>query len=173
METILLERYIKEVLKEEAEYLELPDLTWKDLRDFVNEVIDINKDKNNKELRKKIVEKGVGLILAGFGITDMFKIGQLANEGIEIVLSYIASKLYDINGKSKVKDNPFKIDQSVSELIDDKAEELFILWFGNDLKNKSKYPDDGSIGDFDMTKKLQEWLNGDGKLKYGGANITK
>ena len=175
METVLLERYIKEVLKEE-EYLELPDFTWKDLREFVKNVKEQKKSEKNKKRAKNITEKGVGLALSLLGVSDVLKIGQFAAEGLEIGLAYVLSKLYDINGKSKVKDNPFKIDPGVSKLIDDKVEERFIYYLADKLTNTSEYPDNKTIDDnFDMTTELQKFLKDSkgGAAIYGGANVTK
>ena len=173
MNNILLEKFIVESLNEQEDYLKLHDLTWKDLRDFLSEVTKAYKNNELKGLTKKITEKGVGFALIASGVQDIFELGKYAAEGLELGLSYILSKLYDINGKSKVKDNPFKIDQSISKLIDDNAEKLFILHLGEKLKDKAKYPDDASIGKFEMTKELQDWLDSEGKKEYGGANVTK
>lgn len=176
MQTILLERYIKEVLKEEEMYLELPDFTWKDLREFVENAKNQKQFKKGKEIAKNITEKGVGLALAAFGVSDILKIGQFAAEGLEIGLAYILSKLYDINGKIKVKDNPFKIDSNISKLIDDKVEEKFIYYLADKLTNTSLYPDDNPISqNFDMTTELQKFLKDakGGAAEYGGANVTK
>lgn len=173
MKNILLEKFIVESLNEQEMYLELPDLTWKDLREFVSEVIKAYKKNKLKVFTKKATEKGVGFALVASGIPDVLELGKYAAEGVELCLSYILSKLYDINGENKVKDNPFKIDQSISKLIDDKAEKKFILYLGEKLKDKAKFPDNESIGSFEMTKELQDWLSGAGKKEYGGANVTK
>lgn len=171
MSKILLERYIYSVIKEEAEYLELPDLpdnsndiTWGDLRKIVEAIRNSYK---SKDKIKKVI--GALKLVPGFaliGTVDNQFFAEVAELGIGKVLAF----LYNINGKKPSNKSNFQVDPNVSKLIDDEVERKFIFWLADFCK---KVPDDKKLVDFDMTETLQNWLDNDGASEYGGANVTK
>lgn len=175
MRTILLERYIKEVLKESDESTAVTaedldglkdenEMTWGDVRKVVEA---IRKNYKNKDKLKKII--GALKLAPGFAFIGNVD-NQFFSEVAEIGIGKILAFLYNINGKSPANKSSFQVDPNVSKLIDDKVERKFIFWLADDCK---KHDDNEKLVNFDMTEQLQQWLDNDGSSSYGGANVTK
>ena len=181
MEAILLERYIKEVLKESdesiavsAEDVDLPEIpkdknemTWGDVRKVVEA---IRKSYGRKDIARKTI-KYLNLIpgFAASAVIDDKIVGEIAEIGVAKLLALI----YNINGNKPSNKSTFQIDPHVSKVIDDDVEKEFIYWFAKHIKDKKN--DSDKLVNFDMTKELSDWLK-DKKgnaVKYGGVKIEK
>ena len=179
METILLERYIKEVLKKSdesiavsAEDVDLPkipkdenEMTWGDLRKVVEA---IRNEYGTKDIARKA--KIILNLIPGFAASALID-DKIVGEIAEIGVAKLLALAYNINGNKPPNKSTFQIDPHVSKVIDDDVEKEFIYWFAKHIKDKKN--DSDKLVDFDMTEKLQEWLAGDGKSSYGGVNVTK
>ena len=181
METTLLERYIKEVLKESdesiavsAEDVDLPkipkdenEMTWGDLRKVVEAI-------RNEYGTKDFVKKGIKIasLIPGFAASALID-DKIVGEIAEIGVAKLLALAYNINGNKPPNKSTFQIDPHVSKVIDDDVEKEFIYWFAKHIKDEKN--DSDKLVNFDMTKELSDWLK-DKKgnaVKYGGVKIEK
>lgn len=164
MNKLLLETFIKEAIKEEAEGQDISNesssetiATWGQLRKALN-------SEKRKSLSKAVLKDLIAQLPFSQGLStlehfikpDKFK-------------AYI-ERAYDLNGEGNVEDNIFKIDPEVSKIIDDKVENRFITLVSKNLNNKELFPDFEPIENLDMTKLLQKYIH---NRETENANVVR
>ena len=169
MNKLLLEDFIKETLKENStkkssidKNIPASEITWGMLRDAVEDA-----------LNDDIKEDTLSFLYDKFKLVSPSWVNYTL-EGVETSYEFIARFLaqnYNLNGASDSDQNPFEIDPNVSKILKDEVEEKFIEALSWECR---AYDDNEKIADFDMTEKLQAWLDSPhGKEEYGGANVVR
>jgi len=154
MNKLLLETFIKEVIKEETKDQNTSDessseeiKTWGQLRKALQ--------KAKAGMISKAAFKDSISFLPGSQVLNTAKIITTFSNP-EILSKYIANN-YGIDGKS-VKDNIFKIDPEISKIVSNKIEASFIAYISKKFKDKKQFPDFEPIKDFNMTEELHEYI---------------
>ena len=152
MNKLLLETFIKEVIKEDSEAKDTSNesssetiATWGQLRKALN-------TEKCKSLSKAVLKDLIAQLPFSQGLSTLqyfLKPNDLKN--------YI-KKAYGLNGEN-VEDNIFKIDPEVSKIIDDDIENKFITAVSKNINNKELFPDFEPIENLDMTKLLQKFIH--------------